>query len=343
MFYGKVHAYNDNIAGGRTDLHRVKSCFLLLLIFVSVSSYSSGAHDQSLFPDHALKIIVPYAKGGGTDSIARALGKSMAKIIGQPVYIENILGGSGAVGMISGAAAVPDGYTLTMVTRELVSLPALGLAEISKDDFKFLSLVNKDPAVLVVASGSPFSSLTQIIDSAKESPGKIKFASPAKPHFYILEFESRQDIFFNKLPYNGASQAITAILNGDADFTLVNPGEIKKWSQEGRVKILSIMSDLRIPDMPDVPTFKELGYDITSFTWRGLVVPLGTPEYIQKFLAKVVRSACSDPGFIHVMREEEYSVEYLDADGFLHFINKDIKTITTILKEIAEKGYSKGS
>ncbi len=324
-------------------MYRGGSIFLLLFVMVSVSSFPSGRQEQTQFPDHSLKIIVPYAKGGGTDAIARALGASMTRIIGYPVRIENILGGSGAIGMISGAAAIPDGYTLTMVTRELVSLPALGLAQISKDDFKLLGLINKDPAVLVVAAESPYSSLTQIIDDAKKFPGKVRFASPAKPHFYILEFESRQNIIFNKLPYNGASRAITAVLDGNADFTLVNPGEIRKWVQEKRVKALAIMADERIPDMPEVPTFRELGYNITSFTWRGLVVPLGTPERIRIILEKIVKKACRTPSFIDAMRKEEYSVEYLDGDDFLHFIDQDSKTITAILKGIAENGQKRNS
>lgn len=311
---------------------------IVLIILFSCPLFASGKRESYKFPNHDFKIIVPYAKGGGTDSIARVLGASMEKYLGFTVHIVNILGGSGAIGMISGAASVPDGYTLTMVTRELVTLPALGLAQISKDDFKLLGLINKDPAVLVVSAESTYSSLSQIVRDAKNNPGEIRFASPAKPHFYILEFENRQDIIFNKIPYNGASKAINAVINGQADFTLVNPGEIIKWIKKGSVNVLAIMSDERSPSLPTVSTFQELGYNITSFTWRGLVVPLGTPESIRQTLAEVVKKACMDVMFINKMEKADYRIKYLNAKKFLQFINKDTKVFKTILEEITKNG-----
>ena len=317
-------------------MRRIKYIGFLLLILYSSNIYSLGNKDDNNFPIHPITIIVPYAENGGTDVIARALGFSMEKILGQPVIIENKLGGSGASGMISGAAAIPDGYTLTMITREIVSLAALGLAEISRDDFHLLALINKDPAVLVVSGDSPYKSLDQIVKKARNKPGKIKFASPAKPHFYILEFESNQGILFNKIPYNGAAMAIPAVINGQADFTLVNPGELWEDLQIGKVQALAVMANQRTASLPNVPTFKELGYDITSFTWRGLGVPSKTPETIRKVLEDTIEQAFNDPSFVQIMQDAKYSWEYLGSDDFSDFIDQDIKTITAILERVVD-------
>lgn len=315
-------------------MRRIESIGFLLLILYSSCIYSFGNKEDNHFPNHPVSIIVPYAKDGGTDVIARALGFSMEKILGQPVIIKNKLGGSGATGMISGAASIPDGYTLTMITREIVSLPALGLAEITRSDFQLLALVNKDPAVLVVSENSSYTSLDQIVIQARKNPGKIKFASPAKPHFYILEFENSQNILFNKIPYNGAAGAIPAVINGQADFTLVNPGELWKELKAGRVHAMAVMANQRTAAMPDIPTFNELGFDVTSFTWRGLGVPLKTPEAIRKILEKIVEEACNDPVFIKSMQDAKYSCKYIGSNDFSDFIDKDIEAITVILKKV---------
>jgi len=319
---------------GEIILRRIEYIWFLLLILYSPYIYSTGNKENNNFPNHPITLIVPYAENGGTDVIARALGFPMEKILGQPIIIENKLGGSGAAGMISGVAAIPDGYTLTMITREVVSLPALGLAEISRDDFKLLALINKDPAVLVVSGDSPYTSLDQLVREAKDRPGKIKFASPAKPHFYILEFENSQNIIFNKIPYNGAAMAIPAVINGQADFALVNPGELWEELKIGRVQALAVMANQRTASMPNVPTFKELGYDITSFTWRGLGVPSKTPETIRKVLEDTVEQAFNDPSFAQIMQDAKYSREYFGSDDFSDFIDQDIKTIKAILERV---------
>ena len=270
---------------------------LLFLVCLFFTGCFAGKVESDKYPSRGLTIIVPYARGGGTDMVARALAERVEKIIGQPVTVENILGGSGAAGMIAGAAAVPDGYTITMVTRELVSLPAVGVAQITKDDFKLLALVNRDPALMAVPAESEFRSPADIIQAARENPGKIRFASAAKPHFYILEFEHKMGINFNKIPYNGAADSIPGLMAGEADFTLANPGELKDWLDRDEVRPLALLAMERSPFLPDVPTCRELGYDLYSFTWRGMGVPVETPAEICSFLEAVFCPGCQGPGF----------------------------------------------
>lgn len=282
-----------------------------------------------------MRIIVPYAVNGGTDVVSRIMGRALERDLGQPVFIENILGGSGAGGMIAGAASIPDGYTMTMVTRELVSLPEMGMAEINTGDFRLLGLVNLEPAILVVRSDSPYRSLGDLIETAERKPGKLKFASAAKPHFYVLEFEDRKKISFNKIPYNGAAMAIPAVARGDADFTLANYGEIWESLEGGQIRALAVMHESRMSGLESVPTFRELGIDIISYTWRGLVVPAGTPDSVYLLLENAVRKACADPEFIQEMKDYHYRLSYKNPEEFMAFIEKDRETIRNILKQTA--------
>ncbi len=312
--------------------HLVSGLFLLLMTLSSLMSMGRG--EDAAFPESGLTIIVPYAEGGGTDACARAIAKALERILNQPVRVVNKLGGSGAVGMIAGAAAVPDGYTLTMTTREIVSLPALGLAQISREDFSLLGLINKEPAVLVVSSSSPWQSLDELF-AAAANEGKIRFASAAKPHFYILELENRMGVQFNKIPYNGAAMAIPAVVQGQADFTLANPGELKEGLESGAVRALGIMDEFRSSAMTETPTFRELGIDITSYTWRGLAAPVDTPPEILSILERAVEAACRDPEFIEEMERAQYSLYYMNAYDFEDFLVHDEMTIKDILKRIS--------
>ncbi len=304
---------------------------LISLLLISCLPQKRTAEE---FPSRGMTIIVPYSRGGGTDMVARALARRVEKIIGYPVEVENVLGGSGAAGHIAGAAAVPDGYTVTMVTRELVSLPAVGVAQITKDDFRLLALVNRDPALMAVPTASEYRTPGEIIQDAAGAPGRIRFASAAKPHFYILELEYKTGVTFNKIPYNGAAESIPGLLAGEADFTLANPGELKPWLDRKMVRPLALMASERSAFLPDIPTFHELGYDLYSSTWRGVGVPARTSEEISSKLESIFAQAAADPVFRVDLQVEHYTADYLDAENFRFFVEDDQLAITNLVESM---------
>ncbi|WP_319562781.1 tripartite tricarboxylate transporter substrate binding protein [Marispirochaeta sp.] len=303
---------------------------ILAAVFFSITPFLFGAGiaETETFPAHPVTILVPYARGGGTDYVARSIAGVGEKYLGQVICVNNILGSSGAAGMVEGAAAIPDGYTVTMITRELVSLPAVGVADITKDDFQLLCLLNTDPAVLVVPRDSSMDSVKTLVDEARENPGKLRFASAAKPHFYILDFERKLNINFNKIPYNGAAPAIQAMIDGRADFGLVNPGELKPWLESKEVRCIAIMDKKRSVFLPEVPTFLEQGYDVTSYTWRGLAVPAGTPAAVRNKLEDTFASAAKDPAFAQVLSQGYYTAAFLNSEDFSLFIDEDWQVVS---------------
>lgn len=309
-----------------------KNLFLALALILGLAFTGCGdKNDAKSFPKKNIEMIVPFGAGGGTDTVGRTIAQSMEKTLGKPVVITNKTGGAGAVGMTTGAKSAPDGYTLTVVTREIVSLPLMNLAQITADDFDLLGLVNLEPAIILVAKDSKYKDAKDLIEAARQNPGSVKMASTAQPNFYVLGIEIDQNVKFNQVPFNGAAEAIPAVLGGHTDFTIVTPGEAISQIKSGQLRALGLMDEERVSTLPEVPTLKEQGYDIISGTWRGIGVPKGTPEAIKAKLAESIESGVKDPAFIDIMKKSNTSIRYMNAADFTEFVKKDEQTIKKIV------------
>ncbi|WP_372714439.1 tripartite tricarboxylate transporter substrate binding protein [Ilyobacter sp.] len=309
-----------------------KNLFLALALILGLAFTGCGSkNDANSFPQKNIEMIVPFGAGGGTDTVGRTIAQSMEKTLGKPIVITNKTGGAGAVGMTTGAKAAPDGYTLTVVTREIVSLPLMNLAQITADDFDLLGLVNLEPAIILVAKDSKYKSAKDLIEAARMKPGSVKMASTAQPNFYVLGIEIDQNVKFNQVPFNGAAEAIPAVLGGHTDFTIVTPGEAISQIKSGQLRAIGLMDEERFPTLPEVPTLKEQGYDIISGTWRGIGVPKGTPDAVKTKLADAIEAGIKDPAFIDIMTKSNTSIRYMNAADFTEFVKKDEKTIKKIV------------
>lgn len=303
---------------------------LMIIIFTLMAACAFA----KAYPSKNINMIVPFSAGGGTDAVARKLGSLMEKELGTSVVIVNKTGGAGAVGMTFGATQKKDGYTITMITREIVSLPLMNLSPISYKDFELVSLVNMDPAVVLVEKDSKYQTLDDLLADAKANPEKIKFASTAKPNFYALAIENEAGVKFNHIPYNGAGEVIPALLGKHADFSLMGPGEAIGQLKAGQLRALGIMADTRIESLPEVATLKELGHDVVSGTWRGIAVPKGTsPEIVAALDAAIKKSVESDD-FKDFMNNSTFGIKYLNGKDFETFIIEDTATIDSIVKSL---------
>lgn len=303
---------------------------LMIIIFTLMAACAFA----KAYPSKNINMIVPFSAGGGTDAVARKLGSLMEKELATSVVIVNKTGGAGAVGMTFGATQKKDGYTITMITREIVSLPLMNLSPISYKDFELVSLVNMDPAVVLVEKNSKYQTLDDLLADAKANPEKIKFASTAKPNFYALAIENEAGVKFNHIPYNGAGEVIPALLGKHADFSLMGPGEAIGQLKAGQLRALGIMADTRIESLPEVATLKELGHDVVSGTWRGIAVPKGTsPEIVAALDAAIKKSVESDD-FKDFMNNSTFGIKYLNGKDFETFIIEDTATIDSIVKSL---------
>lgn len=303
----------------------LKSILIAAGIMVSATSIAAD------YPSKNIRLVVPFGAGGGTDAVGRTLANSAKDILGQNISVMNRTGGAGAVGMSFGAQQRADGYTLTVVTREIASLPQMGLMHHSSDDFKLIRMVNLDPAVVLVAADSPYNTINDLIKEAKENPGKVKFASTAAPNFYLMSLEKHQNIKLNAIPYNGASEAIPAVLGHHTAVTMVTPGEAIAQLRSGQLKALGVMSEERIQYIPDVPTLIEQGVNVTTGTWRGIGAPKDTPDAIIETLGKAFDEAMASAEFKEFMAKGAMTIHNLDNKAFTDFVEQDTKALGTLI------------
>jgi tripartite-type tricarboxylate transporter receptor subunit TctC len=311
--------------------------FRKLLTGCLATAVIAGISFAAAYPTKKINLIVPFAAGGGTDAVARKVADGLKKELGQDIVVINEVGGGGAVGMTDGAKKRGDGYNITVVTRELAWLYQMKLAQVTPNDFKAVGLVNEDPAVLLVRKDSPFKTVKDLVNYAKKNPGKLKFASTARPNFYLLALEINQNVSFNQIPYNGAAEALPALLGGHVDLSIMNPGEAFSQIKDGSLRALAVASDVRFEGLPKVPTFKEQGMNVITVTWRGLAVPKNTPDDIVKILSDALSNVVNSKDFKDFMSQRNFGVRYLNSSDFQNFMNTDSQNLKSIVLEIQKQ------
>lgn len=314
------------------------SGLLMSSLIAGCGKSSEVAKEQApKYPTKPIELIVPYAAGGGTDAVGRALAAALKNELKQEVVVLNKIGGAGAVGMNEGLHAKTDGYTLTMVTREVAILPMLGQAPFKTLDFKYVANVNVDPEVVVVSANSKYKTIEDLIADMKANPGKVKYAAASAPNFYAIQFAQAAGVNFLTVPFQGAAPAMTEILGGRADFGIYNPGEIKAQVESGKLRPLAVMSEKRVEGMKDMPTFKEKGLDIICGTYRGIAVPPGTPDDIAKTLEAAIAKAVKDPKFVEFMNKSFIGIEYKNAADFKKMVEADMKVLKPVVDVVNKK------
>jgi tripartite-type tricarboxylate transporter receptor subunit TctC len=304
----------------------------ILLALVAVSGFAQGAVN---YPTKPIELIVPFAAGGGTDAVGRAVAVSLKNILKKEVVVSNKVGGGGSVGMIEALHAKPDGYTIAVVTREVVSLPLMGQAPFKTMDFHYIGMVNFDPPLIVVNSKSKYVKLADLLDDMKKNPDKLKFSATVVPNFYGVPFAKACGVSFITVPNNGAAPAITEVLGGRGDFSICSPGEARAQVEAGNLRPLGIMSENRVPGLfKDVPTLRELGYDVVTGTYRGLGINPSTPEAIVKILEDALAKVAVDPEFIDFMNKSYIGMLYKNSADMTSYIKKDIDVLKPVIESL---------
>ncbi|MCQ4160298.1 tripartite tricarboxylate transporter substrate binding protein [Roseomonas sp. GC11] len=268
-----------------------------------------GAQAQQ-YPERALRWIVAYAAGGGTDTLARILGAALSSRIGQPVVVENRPGAATNLGAEAAAKSAPDGYTLFSADNgTLVFNPALfrSLPYNADTDFRPIGLMARFHLVLTVKQNSAFTSARALFEAATARAGQIDYGSPGigSPHHLTMERLSKETgARFNHVPYRGAAPALNDLLAGNFEAMILDLPSGAEYLRSGRVKPLAICSAARHPDLPDVPTIQEaLGLGgFQASAWQGMVVPARTPPAIAERLTAELARAQQDRAVAEKMR-----------------------------------------
>jgi tripartite-type tricarboxylate transporter receptor subunit TctC len=314
------------------------------LIAAFLFSIFSTAWAQD-YPGKPITMIVPFPPGGVADIVGRPLAASMEKTLKQPVVVTNRTGAGGAVGMTAAAKAAPDGYTVLMTLSSIsifpVSDPINGkAAPYELTDFAPIALLTADPTVLVVRADSPYKTIQEFIAAAKANPGKINYSSSGvygTLHVAMEMFANAAGIKLFHVPYQGGGPALTALLGGQVEALASGPAAAAAQMKGGKVRALASWSTERLKLLPDIPTFKELGYkDVEFYIWAGMVVPAATPAPIQQKLREAVRAAVKDPAFSGAMEKVGSPIDYRDAPEFKKYWDADAARLKAALQKIGK-------
>ena len=299
---------------------------------------------QEAFPSRPITIVNPFPPGGQADLAGRPLAASLEKILKQPVVLQNKSGAAGAVGMQSVAVAKPDGYTIVITVPAISTLPEVDKLfgrqpVITREQFAPLARINADPCIVVVNAERPWKTMKELVDDAKKRSGEITFASSGiygashVPMEMILQAAGAK---MRHLPTAGGGPATTAVLGGHADLWCSTIGPATPHVKSGKMRALAVTSVTRQPYFPDVPTLKELGYDVEYYLWIGLFAPKATPAPIMKALRDAVRQAVDDPAYKSALEKIQSPLAYQDADEFGKWWETDSARLAEVIKKIGK-------
>ena len=313
-------------------------------VFLVLLACGALAHAQDVYPSKPITMIVPFPPGGVADITGRPLAAMMERSLKQPVVVVNRTGAGGALGMSQAAKSAPDGYTILMGLSSISIFPVSDRINgkqpsYEMKDFAPIALISSDPTVLVVRAESPYRTLKDFVDAAKANPGKINYSSSGvygTLHVAMEIFANAAGIKLFHVPYGGGGPAVTALLGGQVEALASGPAAAIGQIKGGKMRALAAWSDKRLPLMPDLPTFKELGYDAEFYIWAGVFAPAATPQPILARLREAVRAAVNDPDFKAAMEKVATPISYLDAPEFQKFWDSDAKRLAIALEKIGK-------
>jgi tripartite-type tricarboxylate transporter receptor subunit TctC len=267
-----------------------------LLALASIVTFGAGVTSaRADYPERQVTMIVCFPAGGGTDIAARLINTQLGEALGKPVIIENRGGAGGNIGIAAAGRAGGDGYTLLVCSSAYVVNPSL-YAQATYDPFKDfvpVMVIGASPNALVVPAQSEIKSLPDLIAKAKANPGKLNWTSPGAgttPYLAGEVLKLRTGISMQHIPFAGAGPATTAALAGQVDMYSANIGSLMGVIDAGKVRPIAVTSKKRWGDLPDVPSFDELGVkDAESDTFQGIYAPAGTPQPVIDRLVKELK------------------------------------------------------
>jgi tripartite-type tricarboxylate transporter receptor subunit TctC len=300
-----------------------KKFFAVLFVLSFIAVMPGQAAD---FPTKEVQIIIPWAAGGATDLIFRALAATSGKYLGKPVVVVNKPGGGGAVGYTEGMKAAPDGYTLTAAVTPMTILPHQVTTAFTYKNFEPILNVVSDPSMFLIRSDAPWKSLKEFLDYAKQNPEMITVGNSGAGggvHLVALAFEKAAGVKFNHIPFSGGGPSVTALLGGHVNAVSVSPPEGIPQVQAGKLKIIALFAEKRLAMFPDVPTVKEQGINFAMGMWRGLAAPKGTPPDIIKKLHDAFKQGMDDPVLKKNAADMAVNLDYLGPEAFGKLIAGD--------------------
>lgn len=310
---------------------------LLVAVLLGIG-LATGA--TAAYPEKPIKVIVPWAAGGDTDVIVRLAAGMAEKVLGQPMAIANITGASGTVGAREAKNAPADGYTVYSVHDSIHTTYHVGMGNVSYKDFEPICLLTSTYSIVTTHGNAKWKTMKELLEDARRRPGEITMGATlgSTSHFFPAMIEKTVGLKWKYVSYEGTNPRMTALLGGHIDLGESNLTQIDK-ARGGQLRFLAVASDERLPEVPDVPTLKELGINVTYAVNRGFLVPKGTPEEALRRLEAAFEKVARDPAFVQEMAKQGTQVRFLGRKAYAEFLDKNDRENAEIA---AALGYKKG-
>lgn len=310
----------------------------LSLVAAIGMTFALGTPVLAEYPERPIEMIVAYGAGGGTDIAARTLIPFIEKYLGDAtITVVNAPGAGGEIGFTALSNAEPDGYTIGFInTPNILTIPIARDARYSTDNYQAVSNVVYDPGAFSVLPGSDFSNLDELVAFAKENPNVVTYATTGiggDDHLAALNFSRLAGIEMVHIPFSGSADVRAAVLGGHVKMAVLNISESGKLANEGQVVVLGQMGNERWANAPDVPTFKEQGYDVIMGSDRGIGAPAGFPQDALIALQDAIAKAVQDPEFLAAAAAQNLPIAYQSAEDFQAHLDKLNASFQTLWDE----------
>jgi tripartite-type tricarboxylate transporter receptor subunit TctC len=326
------------IAGHSCNLLRDMALCVAALTALAAGASAQSSADQ--YPDKPIKIIVPFAPGGSVDILARSLGQKITEAWGQQVIVETRPGASTMIGTAAAAKAAPDGYTLIIVVSNHATNPALN-AKMPYDalkDFEPISLLARTPVVIYSNPSFPAANLMELVGIGKARSATLNFGSAgtgSMTHLTAEMLKEQGGIEMTHVVYRGGTPALTDVIAGHLPMTFATVAQALPQYREKQVRALGISAEKRYASVPEIPTFKEQGYDVVTTEWYGLLAPAGTPKPIIAKLNAVVARIMAMPN----LGDRLQAIELVSStpEDLGAFIGNEIARWTPLIRKLGLK------
>ena len=309
-------------------MKRLTAVFAGFALLASASAFA-------VYPDRPIKLVVPWAAGGDTDNIFRPFSPLLQKHVGQTVVIANIGGASGTKGAKEVKDSPADGYTLYAVHDYIHSTYYTGVSDVNYTDFEPVCMIASTASVLTASPKTPWKDWAGLLADAKARSGQISVGATlgSTSHFFPALIEKAAGIKFKNVSYEGLAPRMNAILGGHIDLTdsnLTQKGKV----EAGQLRFIAIATEKRSPEMPSVPTLKELGVNVVYDVNRGLMVPKGTPADVLAKLESSCAAAAKEPAFAQAMKLQATDVRYMGRKQYADWLKGNDDLNKTLAKDL---------
>lgn len=310
------------------NMKKLSSLLVAVMLLGGLSPWQDAKAAGNDFPTREIKLIVPWNPGGANDINARFLQPLFKKMFDVDLVVENVAGGSSAVGVTQAISARPDGYTLGYASSSYIALIAQNMVELTVDNMDLIAVAVEEPITMYTKAKSKYSSLKQVLEANKAKPGSVKFGKAGTftaSYVFSSLLQREAGTVFTAVPFSGASRVVTEILGGHMDVGMSNIGDIMTQVNEGEILPLVVFAKKRSAVIPDTPTAEELGYnvfalgDITQASF--VVAPKGLNPAVTSKLQHMFNEVFATKEYREFSMKRGFSIPQLGEDELKKYIN----------------------